>query len=87
MILMSFPLNNANSSQAALALAEAGMLEEYWTCLRWRHGSLLDRVLPASLTRELRRRALPAGLDHTRVVTSPWREAGRMLAARLPGGR
>lgn len=85
MIVMSFPLNTAFSNQAALALAERGSLEEYWTCIHWRPGSVLDRLLPGALTRQLRRRALPPGVAAAaRVRTSPWREAGRLLAARVP---
>ena len=86
MIIMSYPLSNAFSQQAALGFLEDGMLAEYWTCLRWRRGTWPDRLLPAALTRELRRRTLPAEMDRVRVRTQPWREAGRMLASRLPGG-
>ncbi len=86
-MIMSYPISNAFSRQAALGFLEAGLLEEYWTCLRWRRGTWLDRLLPGALTRELRRRSLPAELDRVRVRTHPWREAGRMLSSRVPGGR
>ena len=87
MIVMSYPISNAFAKQAALAFVEGDLLDEYWTCLRWRRGTWLDRVLPGKLTRELLRRALPVELDPMRVRTYPWREAGRMLSARVPGGR
>ncbi len=84
MILMSHPLGNANVRNAALALNDAGLLAELWTCLHWQPGHLLERLLPASLRRELSRRSFPATI-RDRVHTSPWREMGRLLAGRLPG--
>lgn len=84
MILFSHPLSTAFTREATLALEEAGWLEELWTCLHWRPGGLADRVLPGSLTRELGRRSYPAAV-WPKVRTRPWREAGRLLAGRLPG--
>jgi starch synthase len=85
MILLSYPIGNVFSRQAAAALQEAGLLAEFWTCLDWRAGSFADRLLPSALTRQLRRRSLPESL-RGRVRTAPARELVRLLAARLPGG-
>ncbi len=85
MILMSHPLGNANVRNAALALSDAGLLEELWTCLQWRPGHFLERMIPPRFRRELSRRSFPVTI-RGRVHTAPWREAGRLLASQLPGG-
>ena len=85
MILFSHPLGNANARQAALALEEAALLAEAWTCLAWTPGSRADRLLPGALTRELRRRSFPESV-RSKLHTAPWREALRLVAGRLPGG-
>ncbi len=85
MILFSHPLGNANARQAALALDEAGLLAEAWTCLHWTPGGRAERWLPGALARELGRRSFPASV-RPRLHTAPWREALRLLAGRLPGG-
>ncbi len=81
MILLSHPTGNANVRHAAMALAESGLLAEYWTCVSWNPESPLNRLLPRGLRQQLARRALPEIL-HARTHHLPWREAGRMLAAR-----
>ena len=85
MILFSHPLGNANARQAALALEEAGLLAELWTCLHWTPGGPAERWLPAGIARELGRRSFPAPV-RPKLRTAPWREALRLLAGRLPGG-
>ena len=45
MILLSHPTANQNVRQTALALAEAGLLGDFWTCINWRQGGVLDRAL------------------------------------------
>ncbi len=85
MLLLSYPIGNVFSREAALALEAEGLLAEFWTGVNWRRGSLADRLLPGSLTRQLRRRALPSVLQ-PRVRTAPWREIGRLFGGRLPGG-
>ena len=86
MILMSHPLGNANARQTALALGEAGLLNELWTCLHWVPGAPAERWLPASLASELSRRGWPEKV-RPRVHTAPVREAVRLLASRVPGAR
>lgn len=85
MILMSHPTGNANARQAALALAEDGLLNEFWTCVSWDPDSRVNQFLPAGLRQRLGRRALP---EQLRPLTHhrPWREAGRMFAACLGWG-
>lgn len=81
MIILSHPTANQNVRQAALALAEAELLEEFWTCVNWRQGGLLDRSLGAvgRLRNELRRRSFPAALTPY-LRTFSWREWGRQFA-------
>ncbi len=80
-ILVSHPFGNANVRHAALAFAQADALAGFRTCINWRPGSLLDRLLPESFVGQLRRRAFPAEVAaHTRV--QPWSEAMRLLAMR-----
>ncbi|MEI8235400.1 MAG: glycosyltransferase family 4 protein [Verrucomicrobiota bacterium] len=83
MILFSHPTGNANSRHAALALAEADLLAEYWTCVSWNPDSAWNRFLPGALRRQLARRALPEALRE-RARHFPWREAVRMAASRWP---
>lgn len=85
MLLLSYPIGNVFSREAALALESEGLLAEFWTSVNWRRGSPADRLLPGAFTRQLRRRALPEALQ-SKVRTSPWRETGRLLGGRLPGG-
>jgi glycosyltransferase involved in cell wall biosynthesis len=82
MILFSHPTGNANVRHAALALAEAGLLAEFWTCVSWNPQSPWNALLPGALRRQLGRRALPE-LVRDKVRLLPWREAGRMLTSRL----
>ena len=86
MVLMSYPLVNAFSRHAALALSDAGMLDELWTCLNWVPGAPTERWMPAALARELGRRAWPEAV-RPHIRTAPVREAGRLLASRVPGAR
>jgi glycosyltransferase involved in cell wall biosynthesis len=82
MILFSHPTTNANVRQAALALAEAELLQEFWTCVSWDPNARVNRLLPSSVRRQLARRVLPpAVLKRTR--TRPLRELGRHLSSRL----
>jgi alpha-maltose-1-phosphate synthase len=86
MILMSHPTGNANVREAARALAEAGLLGEFWTCLAPSAQAAWVRVLPDKLRRQLLRRALPevlAPFTHTR----PWHELGRLGSAALGWSR
>ena len=87
MLLLTHPLGNANVRHAALALAEAGLLEEFRTCLHWNpDGTIARRLpLPAALRRELARRAVPEAIRARTATAATAREIGRHLLSRLPG--
>ena len=84
MILLSHPTANQNVRQTALALAEAELLAEFWTCVNWKEDGLLDKALAFSgrVRRELRRRSFPTELAPF-IKTVPWRELGRQAASQL----
>ena len=87
MILLSHPTANQNVRQTALALAEARLLEEFWTCVHWKQGGLFDRlssVIPR-LQSELRRRSFPTELAPF-IRTHPGQEWGRLVAGQLGWG-
>lgn len=82
MILLVHPTGNANVRNAALALAEAGRLGEFLTCLAPAPDAAWLRLLPAALRRQAVRRALPpelVGLTRSR----PARELGRLVFSAL----
>ena len=81
MILFAHPTGNANVRHAALALHRANLLGEFWTCLNYRDRSILNRILPRPLVRQLRRRANPQELQPY-LHTFPFRELMRLLAPR-----
>ncbi len=81
-MLLSHPTGNANVRHAALALAEAGLLEEFWTCVEWNPDSWKARLAPPRLRRELERRMFPAAV-RARARSFPWREWGRLISSRV----
>jgi len=86
MLLFTHPTGNANVRHAALGLHRAGLLAEFWTCLSYGAPALLDRLLPARLAAQLRRRAYPPELRAV-IRTRPFRELVRHLAPALGGTR
>jgi alpha-maltose-1-phosphate synthase len=81
-IVLSHPTANQNVRQTACALAEAGLLKEFWTCVDWNEGGFLDRFLFSRAREELRRRSFANELKPF-IKSFPWRELGRHLAGRL----
>jgi len=82
MILQAHPTGNANVRHAALALAQAGLLGEFHTCLAPAPDAVWLRLLPAALRRQALRRAIPSELvGRTRV--RPARELGRLVFSAL----
>lgn len=79
-ILLAHPTANQNVRQTALAFAEADLLEEFWTCVNWREGALLDRALSIlpRVQSDLRRRSFARALQPF-IKTYPWPEWGRLL--------
>ena len=82
MILFSHPTGNENVRQAALALQEAGLLKEFWTCLSWNDEAPANRLLPAKLRQQLSRRSFHPAL-RSLIRTAPAREMGRLLAGAI----
>jgi glycosyltransferase involved in cell wall biosynthesis len=82
MVLLTHPTGNANTREAAKALNDAALLMEFWTSVYWRPETLVDAVLPSSLSRELGRRAFPQ-VRPNQVRSHPWPEVARLLAIRL----
>ncbi len=85
MIIFSHPTGNENVRQAALAFAEANLLEQFWTTINWNPGSAFDRILPPSLRESFRRRSFPE-MVRCRTRSLPAREAARLFfgAIHLP---
>ena len=67
---------------SALALHEAGVLAEAWTCLAFDPHSALTALMPHALREEMLRRSFPSEL-RPRLHTRPWREAARLIGKRL----
>jgi starch synthase len=78
MILISHPTGNENVRQAALALYEANLLGEFWTCLSWNPDAVINHFLPKSLRNQLARRSSPKSVRPF-VRTAPVRELGRLF--------
>ena len=85
MIILSHPTGNENVRHAALAFAEANLLEEFFVTLNWNPGSAFDRLLPPRLRQSFRRRSFPELVRH-RTRSQPMREAMRLFfgAIHLP---
>lgn len=81
MLLFSHPTGNANVRHAALALHEAGLLGEFWTCINYQDTPLIRRLLPARVAGQLRRRSFPPELAG-RIRATPLREMARLFAPR-----
>jgi starch synthase len=83
-IVLVHPTANQNVRETARALAEAELLHEFWTCVRWKRGGFFDRLLKSKprAQAELRRRCFNKEIDPF-VRTFGWREWGRQLSGRL----
>ena len=82
MILLSHPTENDNVRQTALALREANLLEEFWTCLDWNPPGLLNAMLPGVVREQFERRRFPPPLRPI-IHTQPLRELSGCSAAAL----
>ena len=81
MILFSHPLSTPFTREAALALADAGLLAELRTCLHWTPGNPAERFLPAGLAREMGRRSYPPAVGAP-GRPAPGRGAGALARTR-----
>ena len=82
MLIFTHPTGNANVRHAALGLFRAGLLSEFWTCLNFDAPPLLERILPARMAGQLRRRAYPSELSNA-IRTRPFHEVVRLFAPKL----
>jgi alpha-maltose-1-phosphate synthase len=82
MYLISHPMGNQNMRHTALALAEAGVLAEAWTCLSFDPSGLFGTLLPKRARAQAERRAFPPAVRR-RLRCRPWREAARLACQRL----
>lgn len=82
MILLSHPTGNEFVREAVRALNEAGLLSEFWTSLSWDQESLINRIVPRSVSRELGRRTFPH-VRREQLHCYPWIELGRLAARQL----
>ena len=80
-VVLAHPSGNQFFRHLGRSLQQAGRLAEVCTCLDWRRGRSLDRLLPAGVRAELGRRAFSEELG-VPVASHPWREAGRLLGVR-----
>ncbi|MFA5008219.1 MAG: glycosyltransferase family 4 protein [Candidatus Omnitrophota bacterium] len=82
MIILSHPTGNENVRNAALALARAGLLAEFDTCISWDKKSRLNNFIPHSMRRLLFRRSLPPEV-FALTRTFPLRETARLIASQF----
>ena len=85
MIILSHPTGNENVRQAALAFAEANLLEQFVTTINWNPASAANRILPPGLRESSRRRSFPE-MVRRRTRSMPARETARLFfgAMHLP---
>ena len=81
-ILISHPTGNANSRAVVNGLNKAGILYGFHTCIACLKGSLLYRLSGYRLLKEFRKREFDQNLLG-KVITHPWRELGRQIAAKF----
>lgn len=77
-VLIAHPTGNMNVRQNALALAEVGMLAEFWTCLNFDVSAFPWNRFPVSFKQKLGRRSFDLKSE-VQIRTSPWREMGRHM--------
>lgn len=85
-VLLSHPHGNVFVRDAAVGLADAGDLREFWTGVAWSPDSPLARLAPRQWRAQLERRAFPPPVRPF-LRTHPWREAARLGAARAGLGK
>lgn len=73
MFLFCHPTGATPARQAALALAEAGLLGEFWTCVQPPAVTVLRRLVPDRFAQQLLRRTYPAAVA-PRLRAVPVRE-------------
>lgn len=79
---LAHPSGNQFFRHLAAGLRDADRLAEIFTCIDWRGGPVVDRILPRGVSAELGRRSFSRELGRP-LVQHPWREAARLGAQRL----
>ena len=82
MILLSHPTGTDFVRNALIALNDAGLLKEFWTCISWDDNALINRILPGNIRKEFGRRAFPIAIKRL-TMTRPWVEYGRLLSNKI----
>ncbi len=80
-VILSNPTNNAFARSAALGLANAEILAEYYSSVAVFPNDAWDKLASIKQFSELKRRRFDPKLRPF-VKTSPWRELGRHLASK-----
>ncbi|MFT3932634.1 MAG: glycosyltransferase family 4 protein [Chitinophagaceae bacterium] len=81
MIVISHPTGNANARAALAGIQNAGLLERFYTAIAAFPEGMLDKVGGIGPFKEIRKRRFDPALRKF-TVTSPWLEAGRMVAGK-----
>lgn len=81
MVLLSHPTGNVFVREAASALHEARLLDEFHTSIAACGGNLLAKIAALPGCGEIRRREIPAALKKN-LRLHPFREIGRLFASR-----
>lgn len=81
MILLAYPIGNANVRAVLRALDDAGLLAKFVTALGWSDASPLVQGLPPNLRSQMARRSYE--LPHYQIKVFPAREIVRLLAQKM----
>lgn len=85
-IILSHPTGNANVRATARALLNANLLAKFITSIASFSGSMLDNLSFFKPLSAIRRRSYDSALKDL-TITSPWREAARLAAAKFGLGK
>ncbi|WP_424494960.1 glycosyltransferase family 4 protein [Salinimicrobium sp. GXAS 041] len=80
-LILSHPTGNSFVRAAVTSFQKEGMLDEFHTTIASFEGSFLDQLGGTRMFSEIRRRRYDTSLRNI-TRQRPWREAGRLLAAR-----
>ncbi|HSI69945.1 MAG TPA: glycosyltransferase family 4 protein [Gillisia sp.] len=81
-IILSHPTGNANVREVADALARAGLLEKFYTCIAFFQNTFSNILSEYGPFKEFRRRTLNSNLKPF-TCTRPFKELGRLASQKL----
>jgi alpha-maltose-1-phosphate synthase len=81
-VMLVHATGNVNVRQTARSLFDAGILAGFFTSIAWQPDTMVDRILPSALRKDLGRRSFP-GIPRELIHSSPLREIGRLCALRM----